>query len=583
MKKRIGFLLVLIMALGIASLALAAVTTQGSGPAIGAHSPQHYRIDCATDTAINMTTGAELGNKGVNSLPYLYPGDTVQFWVTNGNMGYEFVNPTSVGDQAGDDGVIRVKVTEIRTFNIEDGAGNDAGTYNTIAAIEVVGKDLVVLGSGGGHTLFGAGHEYLWVSNLYFSYLPAWCQINTEMWYQYNQSHQMTAAETATAAEYSGEGSSTRAWSEDCFENWLHGADETRPVKLTVRRPYIEGMYFTGTELGSASGNNQISTLYTIPEVVQHGNFWEGWADNQIELYPQMPKKVANSDYGGIGSYSDELLVRYLYQIGRTLTLDACGGTIDGHATRIYEAEGRQFFNQELQEGQVDADFAAGRAYVPERRGYVFDGWYEDKAYSKPVTSFRETVNQHETGAQSANPVCRVYAKWLPIVKIRDCKVGKIAEQVYSGKKIKPEMKVTYEGAALTQGTDYTVKYQDNVNIGRATVTLTGKGRFTGTKTVHFNILPKAVKLSRLKAGVKQLTAVWKQGKNIDGYQIEYSLKKSFKDSKKITVNGADTTETVIRKLQPKKTYYVRIRTFKTVKGKKFYSAWSNVKSQKTK
>ena len=96
-------------------------------------------------------------------------------------------------------------------------------------------------------------------------------------------------------------------------------------------------------------------------------------------------------------------------------------------------------------------------------------------------------------------------------------------------------------------------------------------------------IIPKGVKLSSLTAGKKELTVKWAKGSGITGYEIQYSLKKDFKDAKTETVKKAAATKTVLKELTSKKTYYVRIRTYKTANGKKYYSAWSAVKSKKTK
>ena len=70
----------------------------------------------------------------------------------------------------------------------------------------------------------------------------------------------------------------------------------------------------------------------------------------------------------------------------------------------------------------------------------------------------------------------------------------------------------------------------------------------------------------------------------MSGYEVQVSLKKSFKSGvKKQTVKGASKTSVTIKKLKAKKTYYVRIRSYQTVGGKKYYSSWSTVKSKKTK
>lgn len=81
------------------------------------------------------------------------------------------------------------------------------------------------------------------------------------------------------------------------------------------------------------------------------------------------------------------------------------------------------------------------------------------------------------------------------------------------------------------------------------------------------------------------MTVQWKkQAVQTTGYQIRYSLKKNFKSGvKTVTVKGPKTTKRVIKKLKAKKTYYVQVRTYKTVSGKKYYSAWSKTKYVKTK
>ncbi len=168
-------------------------------------------------------------------------------------------------------------------------------------------------------------------------------------------------------------------------------------------------------------------------------------------------------------------------------------------------------------------------------------------------------------------------------IDISKAKITAIKAQVYTGKAIKPTVTVKYGGKKLIKDTDYSVSYKNNKKIGSATVTITGKGDYTGKKTVKFDIIPKGVKISSLTAGKKQLTVKWAKGSSITGYEIEYSLKKNFKDSKFVTIKKAATTKTVLKKLQAKKTYYIRIRAYKTVNGKKYYSAWSAIKNKKTK
>lgn len=164
-------------------------------------------------------------------------------------------------------------------------------------------------------------------------------------------------------------------------------------------------------------------------------------------------------------------------------------------------------------------------------------------------------------------------------------------------------------GKDLVANTDYTLAYANNTLPGIATITITGKGSYTGKLTVNFTINKKSsapsgatkvsgdyvnkkykkANISSLKKGKKSITVKWKKVKSIKGYQIEYSTSKKFtkKTSKKVLVSKQKKTSTAIKNLKAKKTYYVRIRTYKNVKfnGKtvKVYSSWSKSKSVKTK
>ncbi len=94
---------------------------------------------------------------------------------------------------------------------------------------------------------------------------------------------------------------------------------------------------------------------------------------------------------------------------------------------------------------------------------------------------------------------------------------------------------------------------------------------------------PSATKIKSLIEAKKALKISWEKVKNVNGYQIQYSTSSKFKKAKNITIKKAKTTSKTIKKLQSKKKYYVRIRTYIIVNGKKKYSSWSKKKSQKTK
>ncbi len=85
--------------------------------------------------------------------------------------------------------------------------------------------------------------------------------------------------------------------------------------------------------------------------------------------------------------------------------------------------------------------------------------------------------------------------------KIKDCEVEKIPDQIYTGKAIRPSVKITYLGYSLRRGTDYTLTYSANTRVGTAKVKITGKGRYTGTKTVSFRIVRKGTASSGSSSG----------------------------------------------------------------------------------
>ena len=97
-------------------------------------------------------------------------------------------------------------------------------------------------------------------------------------------------------------------------------------------------------------------------------------------------------------------------------------------------------------------------------------------------------------------------------------------------------------------------------------------------------VKPKKTSIKKLSKGKKKFTVTWSKISGVKGYQIQYSTDKKFKkNNKSVTVTKQKTTKATVKNLKSKKKYYVRVRTYKTVNGKKVYSSWSKVKSVKTK
>ena len=95
---------------------------------------------------------------------------------------------------------------------------------------------------------------------------------------------------------------------------------------------------------------------------------------------------------------------------------------------------------------------------------------------------------------------------------------------------------------------------------------------------------PKSTSIKKAKGSKKAVALEWKKVSGVKGYQVQVATNKKFKKNKKtVNIKKQKTTKTTIKKLKAKKKYYVRVRTYKIVNGKKVYSSWSKVKSVKTK
>ena len=161
--------------------------------------------------------------------------------------------------------------------------------------------------------------------------------------------------------------------------------------------------------------------------------------------------------------------------------------------------------------------------------------------------------------------------------------VSGISTKAFTGKNITQSITVKYNGKTLKKGTDYTVSYSSNKNIGTATVKIAGKGSYTGTITKTFKINPAKQEIQKLTAKSKAFFVDWAQKGSATGYEIQYATNSKFTSAKKVTITNNKTDKTTVSKLSGKKKYYVRVRSYTTVKGTKYYGAWSSTKTVTTK
>lgn len=155
----------------------------------------------------------------------------------------------------------------------------------------------------------------------------------------------------------------------------------------------------------------------------------------------------------------------------------------------------------------------------------------------------------------------------------------------YDGKKKKPSVKVYDNYGNLISSQNYSVSYSGDSKPGKKKVTVTFKGNYSGKVTKEYKIVPKTQSITSLKTpSKKKLKVAWKKDSTVTGYQIQYSTSKNFKkDKKSVTISKKSTTSKTIKTAKSNKKYYVRLRAYKSIGGKKVYGSWSKVKSIKVK
>lgn len=161
--------------------------------------------------------------------------------------------------------------------------------------------------------------------------------------------------------------------------------------------------------------------------------------------------------------------------------------------------------------------------------------------------------------------------------QMKNLSISNISNKTYTGKQIKPTVTVKDGSTTLKSGTNYTVSYGTNKSTGKAYVKIIGKGNYTGTITKYFNIVPKTPILS-LSAGKGSLTITAK-AIGASGYEISYSTSKNGK----YKVVTSSSQRKIINKLTRGRNYYVKVRAYKIIDGKKVYSGYRSVRIVKIK
>lgn len=207
----------------------------------------------------------------------------------------------------------------------------------------------------------------------------------------------------------------------------------------------------------------------------------------------------------------------------------------------------------------------------------VSDIPYEDK-----TDDTNDDPKEPDDETEEEDTVEEDYEEVQEYTDISECSVTKLkSSYAYTGKKITPKLIVKDGQNRLEKNEDYTIVYKNNKACGKATVVITGKGDYKGTLVKTFRIVPKKSVLSSVKhSGTGKIKISWKKDKQASGYEVLVSTNKKFKGGKKkIIIAKNQITAKTVKNLKADKTYYVKMRAYKVIDGKKYYGAYSKVKT----
>ena len=199
--------------------------------------------------------------------------------------------------------------------------------------------------------------------------------------------------------------------------------------------------------------------------------------------------------------------------------------------------------------------------------------YYEDNQYPGVATVTIYGTGYYKGTATIHFKIIKKTERFVSNVKLNR------TSYTYTGKSIRPSVTVTVNGKKIGASA-YKLYYKNNKNSGIGTVQVRGIGKYSRiNKTLTFKILPPKTLLTGLKKANRSFTASWKKNIQATGYQIQYAADSRFtKERKTVIVGKQSATRYKISGLKNKKTYYVRIRSYKRVGKKVLYSSWSTVK-----
>jgi hypothetical protein len=339
-------------------------------------------------------------------------------------------------------------------------------------------------------------------------------------------------------------------------------------VGATALMPWKD-MTFSGQTPASVSGVGTYRTSFTLPST---------WGKN-------------NGAYLNIGSTGGSLAE--LYVNGQKVKgYDFVGGRTDVSewlkaGDNVLEIKVASPLRNQLV--NINYYSSAGAGSAPGVGDYGLMGKVVLDMYTiEPLTSTTESPDTPPVPSTPTGPTDQVKspepgATLSPVSIAESIAVAsKIADQTWTGKQIKPAVSISVSGKLLVANTDYQISYGANKFIGKGSVTVTGKGAYTGAKTLTFKIVPKKNSMKKIAVGKKSAKVSFNKvssAQKVTGYQVQYRQKGT--STWKIKTVSAKKSSVTIKGLKKGKQYQFRVRAYKTVAKVKYEAPWSAAKTSK--
>lgn len=375
-----------------------------------------------------------------------------------------------------------------------------------------------------------------------------------------------------------------RLWS-----SW-YAANSSGQSNINEEFDLTKGTYYLGVEQYSSSytGSYSFKLVFTSA-----GESYTETGDGNNNTIATASSIATGTTYKGqIAKNDDKDFYKFTISSSGKYTLSSTA-TIPWVYYRIYNSTGDRLWSNWYaanSAGKISVnetiELSSGVYYLGvEQYSSSYTGNYSFKvdphshSYTSKVTKATTSQNgkiNYECGCGATKESIIYYPKSISL---------SVTMYKYDGKAKKPSVTVKGSDGKTISSSNYTVSYASGrKNVGIYKVSIKFKGNYSGTVTKTFKINPKATSLSKLTAKSKGFTVKWKkQTTQVSGYQIQYSTSKNFSSKTTKTITKNSTTSTTYKGLKAKKKYYVRIRTYKTVSGTKYYSSWSSTKTVTTK